>query len=259
MKFGVSVYIPNRNHSATLGAAIYSAVREMPVEVAVIDDASTDDSVQIADAASDTYRSVWVKHNPTKAACWEQAAAEEFAYLQGSHVMSLSADDELCPGVVQSVMRHPKAAVVFHSYICRKPGKDPHGGVPMPFGDTRRLTADEACRHLAGDDLPCETGIGSAIHHSWLAWLCHHEYWRMGPWADAVGYASVAALGGCVYAPRVAAIFTEDDAGYGVTHRNSPDAGRYMREAWAFLARAGVPQDVAVGICRKRGVHAGTA
>ena len=52
MKFGVSVYIPNRNHAATLGAAIYSAVQEQPIEVAVIDDASTDDSVAVADAAA---------------------------------------------------------------------------------------------------------------------------------------------------------------------------------------------------------------
>jgi hypothetical protein len=87
-------------------------------------------------------------------------------------------------------------------------------------------------------------------------WLCQYEYWRMGPWADAVGYSAVAAMGGCVYVPQAGAIFTEDDAGYGVTQRNSTDSGRYMVECWAFLKRAGVPQDVAAAICRKRGVDA---
>lgn len=256
MKFGVSVYIPNRNHAATLGAAIYSAVREMPVEVAVIDDASTDNSVAVADSAADKYRSVWVQHNPVKAACWEQAAADEFNSLEGSHIIGLSADDELYPGIVQSVMRHPKAAVVFHSYMVRKPGQGVHGGVPMPFRGITSMTPAEACVHLTSDALPCETGIGSAIHHSWLRWLCELEYWRMGPWADAVGYASVAALGGCVYSQEVGAVFTEDDAGYGVTTRNSPDASRYMIEVWAFLKRANVPEDVAAAICRKRGVDA---
>jgi hypothetical protein len=78
----------------------------------------------------------------------------------------------------------------------------------------------------------------------------------MGPWADAIGYAAVAALGGCVYVPQAGAIFTEDDAGYGSTIRNSPEAARFAVECWAFLRRANVPKDVADMICRKRGVHA---
>jgi hypothetical protein len=78
----------------------------------------------------------------------------------------------------------------------------------------------------------------------------------MGPWADAIGYAAVAALGGCVYVPQAGAIFTEDDAGYGSTIRNSPDAARLAVECCAFLRRANVPKDVADMICRKRGVHA---
>jgi len=228
LKFGVSVYIPNRNHAATLGAAIYSAVRQQPLEVAVIDDASTDNSVAVADAAAMAYDCVWVQHNVTKSDCWEQAAAKQFAYLSGSHIIGLSADDELHPGVVQSVMRHPQAAVVFHAYMVRKPGQDVHGGVPVPFRGIVSMTAGEAQRHLASDALPCETGIGSAIRHDWLAWLCKHD----------------------------GAIFTEDDAGYGATRRSGPDSARYMIEVWAFLKRAQVPNDVATAICRKRGVHA---
>ena len=256
MKFGVSVYIPNRNHAGTLPAAIYSAASQMPVEVAVIDDASTDDSVAVADAAAMTYDSVWLHRNTVKAPCWEQAAAEQFTFFGGSHIIGLSADDELHPGVVQSTMRHPNAAVIFHSYYCRKPGRDPHAAVPMPFPDVTAMTKAEACQHLSSDALPVETGIGSAIRWNWLMWLCQYEYWRMGPWADAVGYSAVAAMGGCVHVPQAGAIFTEDDAGYGVTQRNSTDSGRYMVECWAFLKRAGVPQDVAAAICRKRGVDA---
>ena len=255
MKFGVSVYIPNRNHAKTLPAAIYSAASQMPLELVVIDDASTDLSVAVANAAAAAMDCVCVQENYTKAECWEQAAAEVFPRLGGRHVIGLSADDELYPGVVQSTMRCPNAAVVFHTYLCRKPGREPHGAVQV--ADMLEVyTPSFACERLTSNALPCETGIGSAIHHSWLAWLCELEYWRMGPWADAVGYAAVAAMGGCVYVPQVGAIFTEDDAGYGVTRRNGPDAGRYMVESWAFLKRAGVPPDVAEAICRKRGIHA---
>lgn len=140
--------------------------------------------------------------------------------------------------------------------MVRKPGQDVHGGVPMPFDGIKSMTPGEACLHLTSDALPCETGIGSAIRHDWLSWLCQLEYWRMGPWADAVGYASVAAMGGCVYSQGIGAIFTEDNNGYGASVRNSVDAARYMVEVWAFLKRAKVPQDVAAAICRKRGVDA---
>ena len=256
MRFGVSVYIPNRNHAATLGAAIYSAASQSPVEVGVIDDASTDDSVAVADAAKMTHDCVWVQHNAEKAKCWEQKAAEEFELFGGSHVVGLSADDELVPGIVQSVMRHPQAAVIFHGYYCRKPGRDPHAAVPMPFAELTAMTQAQARRHISSDAMPVETGIGSAIRHDWLMRLCELEYWRMGPWADAIGYAVVAALGGAVYVPQPGAIFTEDDAGYGEKSRTGPDASRYMVEVWAFLKRAEVPPDVAAALCRKRGVHA---
>lgn len=256
MKFGVSVYIPNRNHAGTLPAAIYSAASQMPVEVAVIDDASTDDSVAVADAAAMTYDSVWLHRNAVKAPCWEQTAAEQFTFFGGSHIIGLSADDELHPGVIQSTMRWPKAAVVFHSYYCRKPGRDPHAAVPMPFAEVTAMTQAQARRHISSDAMPVETGIGSAIRHDWLMRLCELEYWRMGPWADAIGYAVVAALGGAVYVPQPGAIFTEDDAGYGEKSRTGPDAARYMVEVWAFLKRAEVPPDVAAALCRKRGVHA---
>jgi glycosyltransferase involved in cell wall biosynthesis len=254
MKFGVSVYIPNRNHSATLPAAIYSAASQVPLEVCVIDDASTDDSVAVADAAAMTHHCVWVQRNDVKSKCWAQAAANEFSSFGGSHVMGLSADDELFPGVIQSVMRYRTAAVIFHSYYLRKPSCSVYGAVDV--GVYQSCTPDDACRRFMSDVNPCETGIGSAIHHSWLAWLCELEYWRMGPWADAVGYSAVAALGGCVYVPQAGAIFTEDDAGYGSTIRSGPDAARFAVECWAFLRRANVPKDVADMICRKRGVHA---
>jgi len=256
VKFGVSVYIPNRNHAATLPAAIYSAMSEHPTEVLVIDDASTDGSMMLISQAAALYRCVWIRSSTTKADCWEKNAAQNFADLRGTHIIGLSADDELWPGVVQSTMRHQQAAVVLHHYLVRKPSKEPHAAVQIPFGSTTSLTPLAACQHLASEAQPCETGVGSAIRHDWLRWLCDLEYWRMGPWADAIGYAAVAAMGGAVYVPQFGAIFTEDDNGYGVTIRNSPDASRYMVECWAFLRRAKVPQNVAEALCRKRGVHA---
>ena len=255
MKFGVSVYIPNRNHAATLGAAIYSAVQEQPIEVAVIDDASTDDSVAVAGAAAMAYDRVWVQHNAVKAPCWEQKAAEEFASFGGSHVIGMGADDELLSGVVQSVMRHGQAAVVFHNYFCRKPGQWPHAMIKLAEHSQQLVlsSSDVRDRILSGV-AGVETGIGSAIRHDWLKRLCELEYWRMGPWADAIGYGAVAALAGAVYAPQAGAIFTINDDGYGEKSRTGSDSSQYMVEVRDFLKRAEVPADVADALCRHRGV-----
>jgi len=257
VKFGVSVYIPNRNHAATLGAAIYSAASQSPVEVAVIDDASTDDSMAVAAAASMTHDCVWVQHNAEKAMCWQQKAAEEFASFGGSHVIGLGADDELMPSVVQSVMRHRQAAIVFHNYYCRISGQWPHLMVQCAEPSRQQvLSASDVQSRMLSGAAPVETGIGSAIRHDWLMRLCELEYWRMGPWSDAIAYGTVAALGGAVYVPQAGAIFTQDNQGYGEKSRTGPDSSRYMVEVWAFLKRAEVPPDVAAALCAKRGVHA---
>ena len=255
-RFGVSVYIPSRNHAATLPVAIYSAARESPTDVIVIDDASGDASLPIARAAECVYPCVRVFANDKKAECWEQAAADRFSELRGSHVVSLSADDELIPGIVHSSMRFQSAAIIFHGYLVR----DHHSAYPVGrikmCDEIQVMTPSDVQARIASDASPCETGIGSAIRHDWLEWLCELEYWKMGPWADAIGYAAVAALGGAVYLPVDGAIFTINESGYGATIRNSPDAPRYMRECREFLFRTGIPQEVADSLCRKRGVNA---
>lgn len=254
MKFGVSVWIPNRNHSATLGAAIYSAVRESPVEVVVIDDASTDDSVKILHAASKAYPQISYVQHREKADCWEHAACPYIQNLKGKHVVSLSADDELCPGVMSSAMRHQSAAVVFHAYNVRATGRASHATIPTFFDDERVLDAVNVCERFLSSVDPMETGIGSAIRHDWQQWLIDREYWRMGPWADAIGFATVAALGGAVYVPAVGAIFTESPSSYGSRERGGSRVNEYHEAARAFVSRTELPSPVAQAICRKRGI-----
>ena len=256
MRFGVSVYIPNRNHAATLGVAIHSCVTESPIEVAVIDDASTDGSVGIIEAAAEAYPCVWLHQHPQKSQCWERAAAELFPDFRGRHVIGLGADDELYHGVVPSVMRHSSAPIVFHHYLVRRPGCDPKEAVSVNVENATTLSACEVQARMTSDMPPCETGVGSAIRHDWLEWLCDLEYWVMGPWADAIGYAAVAAMAGCVYVPQVGAIFTNDDAGYGASNRDGEKAAKYHEACRRFMARTGLPSDVCTAILAKRGINA---
>lgn len=257
MRFGVSVWIPNRNHAKTLGAAVHSAIRENPVEVLVIDDASTDDSVRLMYAANKSYPQIGYVQHREKSGSWEKAACPYIAKLKGQHIVSLSADDELLPYVFAGPIRHRDAAVVFHSYLVRKPGRAPHGTIPTFTDGEVVMSPRDVQERFLGKTLPMETGIGSALRHDWQQWLIDQDYWRMGPFADAIGFATVAAIAGAVYIPSPGAVFTEDDASYGARERNGPDASRWIVEVWAFLRRAEMPPDVAAALCRKRGIPHG--
>lgn len=68
----VTVFIPNRNMEQTLGAAIESACRQNPLEVVVIDDASTDGSLYVVEELSARYEMLRLVSRTEKSACWQR-------------------------------------------------------------------------------------------------------------------------------------------------------------------------------------------
>lgn len=249
----VSVVIPTWNRAATLGRAIVSAACQNSVEVVVIDDASTDDTPGIVEQLQKIYPCVRYVRHEEKSHDWQEAAAAVYPLLMGSHVVCMGADDWLCMGLVQSINAHPDAAVVFHDYAVEVNGIL-SGAVLNGYSQTTKLTPDEMCRRLLHHPNATETGIASGIRRDCLAWLVSQHLWLMGPWSDAIGYAAVAAKWGCVFVPGIGGTFNEDPVGYGETQRNSPGSLDYRQACREFIRRAGVPEDVAAAICRKRGV-----
>lgn len=253
----VSVVIPTHNRASTLGRAVVSAASQSPLEVLVIDDASTDDTQGIVEQLQDIYPCVKYQRRDTKACDWQQSASESYAWLRGSHVICMGADDKLEHGVIDSVGRHEDAAVVFHDYwVCDTSGHVT-GAVTNGYEAVTEFTPRQMRARLREHPHATETGIGSAIRRDRLLWLNSHAWWRMGPWSDAVGYAAVAALGGCVFVPGAGATFTDDSGGYGHQHRSGHRASEYHQAVRKFLHDAGVPFSVAAAICLKRGVPYG--
>lgn len=253
----VSVVIPTYNRAGTLGRAIVSAAMQNPLEVLVIDDASTDDTPGIVEQLRGVYPCVRLHRHEAKAKDWQEAAAGLYATLRGTHVICLGADDTLAFGVVDSVNRHSDAAVVFHDYLVSNSEGTVIGAVTQGVDAVTNLTPKQMRHRLRERTNATETGIGSGIRRDCLLWLSALHWWRMGPWSDAIGYATVGVLNGAVYCPQTGATFTDDADGYGHQHRSGSRIAEYHKGISEFLNKSCVPFSVASAICSKRQVPYG--
>ena len=256
----VSVWMPSYGHAGTIGRAIASVQAHDVRELLILDDNSTDGSLAIAQAYAAQDSRLTVKIQPPKppGGSWEIAAYREALTLTGKHIVSLSTDDWLMDGVIASVEKHIDAAVVFHDYIACNMASEPMWYVRCHLHDVLPITRTpgEVVEKIEKCE-PCETGIGSSIRSDCLAWLCGLEFWTMGPYADAIGYAAVGAKFGAVYSPVIGATFTVDPNGYGARNRDDPakHAG-WVAAVKAFLASTGLPENVQHIIAAKRQIGA---
>lgn len=237
----VSVFIPTRNMSGTLAKAIESAASQSPLEVLVIDDASTDDTPSVIAAAQERYPMVRHVRHETKSHDWQEAAMKACDSLQCTHVIGLSADDSLMPGVIASVESFGDVAAVFHSYFVSNVAGEITGAVTVGVESAVALSSRQVRDKIRSNPHAVETGIGSAIAMRHLRWLNELRWWEMGPWADAIGYATVAALHGAGYSPALGATFCVDDSSYGAVERSGERVAAYGSAARRFLAQATVP------------------
>lgn len=253
----VSVVIPVRNKARTIARAVVSAAVQSPAEVVVIDDASTDDTAEIVERLAGKLGCIRLVRNAAKADDWQQAAAAVYESLSGSHVVCMGGDDALCDGMIAGVNQHADAAIVFRDYFVANTSDEVTGGVWMGYKEPAVLSAEDVRQRVLTYPYASETGIGSGIRRDLLLWLASCEFWRMGPWSDAIGYCVAAALHGCVFKPGAGAMFTIDDAGYGAIGRDGPDAGRYHQAVREFVNQQPLPDGVKRMVCEKRGVPYG--
>lgn len=124
----VTVYIPTRNRVASLGRAIDSVLAQSlsDLEVIIVDDASSDDTVELLKeyAARDT-RVSWISNDQNRGACYSRNAAIKAA--RGTFVTGLDDDDEFSPdhlAALEAYWRQRRtdpqfSGVVYPLAVCR--------------------------------------------------------------------------------------------------------------------------------------------
>jgi glycosyltransferase involved in cell wall biosynthesis len=247
----VGVIIPTRNMAATLGSALESACAQRPDSVVVVDDASEDDSPQIVAQYAARYPFIRSIRQPEKSPCHLEALQSVLDSLDCDHLIGLGADDFLLPGLIDAVRENLDQAVVFSNYSCElisQPELRWHA--IHPFQKNTVLSPEEM-RHRIRTQPAVETGIGSSVSRDVLQWLSRHEWQRLGPHQDSIGYAAAAATFGCVYVPIFGAHIRFNPEGYG---QRQSETGRetWAKEAVSFLQRAGIDQETSAALIQKR-------
>jgi hypothetical protein len=173
-KLTASVIIPNFNHSALVGKAIGSVLAQGDdvSELIVIDDASTDDSVAVIEAALRGHPNARLLRNETNRGTMA-TLNRGIDEASGDFVLLAAADDIYLPGMLASCLRaaelHPDTA-----FVCGTPLIEWSDGsllrVALPFGDTaRHVSPDELVRCASRQNVLFFTGAALLRREAILA------------------------------------------------------------------------------------------
>lgn len=109
----LSVIIANYNYEKFVGAAIESVLsQDKDVQIIVVDDASTDNSVDVINRYADRVETILLKENRGQGGGLNTG----FAAATGTLVMFLDADDFLIPGGVETILSNYQPDVAIYHY-----------------------------------------------------------------------------------------------------------------------------------------------
>ena len=113
---GISVVVPNYNHGQFLPRSLTALANQSvpPIEILVVDDASTDDSLAVLDALARQHPLIRVCPNERNLGV-QRSMNRGLALARGDYVFFSAADDEVRPGLFEQSLRllraHPNAGL----------------------------------------------------------------------------------------------------------------------------------------------------
>lgn len=161
-----SIVITNRDYGRFLGEAIDSALVQDDVEVIVVDDGSTDDSMAVIAGFGDQVQVISQSGEGQGA-----AMMAGFAESHGPVIVFLDADDRLAPGVVaEAAARLRDSDVARVHYPLQRIDADsrPHGGTVPPVIDSLPAGDLRAAIITHPDDLAWQPTSGNAYRRDVL-------------------------------------------------------------------------------------------
>jgi glycosyltransferase involved in cell wall biosynthesis len=207
----VSILIPNYNHGHLLSRALNSICSQNPDEVVVVDDCSTDNSLEIIDAFQEEYSFVKSIRNTTKSDDWTKALIPIIKSLDTDYIVGMGADDVLYPSfyenIKHSINDYPNAGFIFTDYNYIDDRSNVLGVSSCGYKEITYLYG-ESILNRQSTCQKHECGVGCALKKEIFVWLNSIDHWKMGPWQDSIGFGVGSILYGAVYIPKILAGFT---------------------------------------------------
>ncbi len=245
MKKGtLSVVIPNYNHAHFVSEALQAILDQShrPVEVIVIDDASTDNSVEIIEgfARRDPILRLY-RNDRNQGVLFSMNRGLNLA--TGDYVTWAAADDRICPGLYEKSMelltKHPEAGLC--SSLLRLIGKDgdDRGWIKSPLvsNSPSFLSPEKVLGTLTrygfwfqGQTVICRRDAVLSATHGFDPQLFHH--------ADQFVFLAVALKFGACFIPEILATWRVMDSGYAETMFNNVEVSRTAFERVTRMMRS---------------------
>ncbi len=225
MRKSIACVIPVRNSAQTLHRALMSVCtqEDVPDEVVILDDASDDDTPDVARRYAESFPFVRHVRYPEKSPDWRIAACENsLLYTTADYIHSLSASDWIDPHFYLAARACVDAGFVFAEYaIVDKGGTTQAMAIcEMLSGSVERprdALLDQLCRQTF-----FEGGPACLIRRDAWEWLKSRKFWELKTWQDSVGYSAAAWLYGAAYIPLPCGHFVYDPDGDGEKRKRDP-------------------------------------
>jgi len=204
----LSVIIPNFNHGHCIGRALEALLTQSvrPMEIIVIDDASTDDSVAVVKAFAERNPAVRLLRNDKNMGT-HPAANKGIVNASGEFVHVTASDDQVMPGFVEKSLnvlaRHPAAGLCWSDNMTYDVEKKVFNPNRLRLSDGHcYFSPAEIAQGLRKNYIPCLSGHSSVIRRSALmeaGMLIPQLHWH----ADGFTPTIVALRYGACYVPDV--------------------------------------------------------
>ncbi len=230
--------MPVWNRAATLPRALDSLVSQGFDEIAVIDDASTDGSYEIAKS----YPQVHVFRHSQKSADHQLALEPIIRDLTGDYLVGCASDDIYYPNMLSEMRsvassENPYPGAIFCGFDFINPEGEVISTVRYGHAD---YVEPHMVRHMIAGT---ETGCGSAIRRDLYLWLQDCGIHSLGAYSDSIGYTLAALKAGAGYRPGPVMGFTAwgSHENFWKRQLDSPSILATLREATkALLGQPGI-------------------
>lgn len=232
----VSIVVPAYNHARYLDEAIASIRRQdyPHIELIVIDDGSTDDTVNVLSKYTGEFK--W-ETQPN--AGQSSVLAKGWAAASGSILAYLSADDALLPGVVsksvQALRDHPEAVLTYCDFELMSPESV----------TIRRVKAPEVTWPEMVGRIVCAPGPGAFFRRT--------AYEEVGPWdpslrkvADFDFFLRLRRKGDFHHIPEVLARFRVHPESQSYAATDERGAEEFVQTITRYFEAGGLPEEVNV-------------